>query len=355
MNIRDALRAGTLTLAAPALLVAGAASTGAGGGTALAADNVSPSAVVANGTLTVTGTNGADAIHAGLGATPNTFFVDFGNGDVRTFDSSTFVSISVFLGNGDDSFSVPVAGQFADKRLSVFGENGTDSLSGSRGADVLDGGNGDDAILGSDGNDLITGDRGDDVVDGEKGTDTELLGSGSDVAVWLPGEGSDNVDGDSGADALNFIGADAAETMALTANGNHAVFTRQPGSVVMDTVDVETLNLRALGGADAVTLNDVHGTALDTVNVDLSSAQGNGDNAGDTLTVNGTAAADNLAVTAQGSAVTLTGGQPSVHVTGAEPTDRLQINTGDGNDAVLVTDAARALITVAVDLGSGQL
>jgi hypothetical protein len=44
-----------------------------------------------------------------------------------------------------------------------------------------------------------------------------------------------------------------------------------------------------------------------------------------------------------------------VHVTGAEPTDHLQINTGDGNDGVLVADAARALITIAVDLGAGQL
>jgi hypothetical protein len=286
MNIRDARRAGMLTLAAPALLVAGVASSGIGGsGIALAADNLSPTAVVADGTLTVTATNGDNNVSVGLGATPSTFVVDFGGGDSRSFDPTSFVSIDVFLGNGDDAFTVPVGHQFTGKRLSVFGENGDDSL------------------LGSDGNDVITGGRGDDVVDGGKGTDTEVLGSGSDIAVWLPGEGSDNVDGGSGTDALNFVGADGAETMALNANGQHAVFTRQPGSVVMDTVGVETLNIRALGGADTITVNDGTGTALDTVNIDLSSSQGTGDNAIDTVTVNGT--------------------QPTVHVTGAETTDQL--------------------------------
>jgi hypothetical protein len=337
MNVRDALRAGTLTLAAPAFLVIGVASTAGGGGIALAADNTSPTAVVTNGALTVTGTNGSDTVHVGLGATPNTFVVDFGNGDSRTFDPASFASISVFLGNGDDNFSVPANGQFANKRLSVFGENGNDS------------------ILGSDGNDQIVGDRGDDVVDGGKGTDTEILGSGSDLAVWKPGEGSDIVDGGSGTDALNFIGADGAETMALAANGIHAVLTRLPGSVVMDTVDVEVLDLHTLGGADVVTLNDVHGTALDTANIDLSSSTGTGDNAVDAITVNGTDAADTIAVGAQGNAVSVDGGQPSLHVTGAETTDRLQINAGNGNDAVSVVDAARALITIAVDLGAGQL
>jgi len=322
MNIRDALRAGTLTLAAPALLVAGA-STGVGG-VALAADNVSPSAVVANGTLTVTGTNGADTVHIGLGATANTFVVDFGNGDVRTFDSSTFVSISVSLGNGDDSFSIPVAGQFTDKRLTVFGENGADTVSGSRGADVLDGGSGDDSILGNDGNDFIAGDRGDDVADGEKGTDTEALGSGADVAVWLPGEGSDNVDGGSGSDVLDFVGANVAETMALSSTGGHAVFTRQPGNVVMDTVGVETLSITPLGGAD-------------------------------TITVNGTDADDNLTVGAIGSVVSVSGVQPTVLITGAETTDTLQVNAGNGNDSVSVSDAARALMNITVDLGAGQL
>jgi hypothetical protein len=336
MTIRDALSAKLLTLAAPALIVGVASSTVIGGGVALAADKSFPSAVVANGTLTVTGTNAGDTVHIGLGAIPNTFVVDFGDGDVRTFDPASFASISVFLGNGDDTFSVPAAGQFSDKRLSVFGDNGNDS------------------ILGSNGGDQIVGGNGDDIVDGGRGADTEFLDNGSDVAVWLPGEGSDVVDGGNGEDALNFVGADVAETMALTANGQHAVFTRQPGAVVMDTVAVETLNIDALGGADLITLNNMRGTALNNVNLDLSSSQGTGDNATDTVTVNGTEAADHFAVQATGNAVSVEGAQPRVHVTGAETTDVLQVNAGDGNDSVRVSDAARALTTIAVDLGADQ-
>ncbi len=54
--------------------------------------------------------------------------------------------------------------------------------------------------------DVLVGDRGNDFVNGQVGADTELLGSGDDTAAWLPGEGSDDVLGDSGADTLAFTG-----------------------------------------------------------------------------------------------------------------------------------------------------
>src|SRR3954452_5109663 len=157
-----------------------------------------PAAAVVDGTPALEGTSGDDAITVGVGADPSQFRVDFGGAAAaRTFDRAGFTAISVFLGRGDDSFSVDSHGQFNDRPL------------------IVHGGKGDDTIRGSNGDDLIVGGSGDDNVDGGHGADTELLGSGNDTAVWLPGEGSDVIQGGGGHDALTFLGNGANEKFAL--------------------------------------------------------------------------------------------------------------------------------------------
>src|SRR5947208_2278460 len=83
---------------------------------------------------------------------------------------------------------------------------------------------------------------GDDTVDGDRGNDIEFLGSGDDTAVWLPGEGSDVVNGDGGEDALAFVGADGNEVDDLSASGHRVLFSREPGAVRMDLDGVEQLD-----------------------------------------------------------------------------------------------------------------
>ena len=46
-------------------------------------------------------------------------------------------------------------------------------------------------------------------------------------------------------------------------------FTRDVGNIIMDLNDVESINLNALGGADAITVNDLSGTDVVQVNIDL--------------------------------------------------------------------------------------
>src|SRR4051794_28843409 len=187
------------------------------------ADDGDPSAPVTNNTLTVTGIDGGDTIHIGLGADPGTLLVDLGNGTLpQSFDRSTFTAISVFVLRGDDTVTA-AAGSFSDEALTVSGGPGDDTITGSAGGDTLIGGPGDDTINGADGDDLVFGDGGADVVDGQRGTDSEFLGGGRDTAVWLPGEGSDAVDGGVGHDDLVFHGANVAERLALTANGSSDV------------------------------------------------------------------------------------------------------------------------------------
>lgn len=334
MNVRPAF-ARPVGLAASATLAIGFVGT-APAASALA-EPPAASASVHDGVLTVEGSNQADAVTIGVAADPSKLSVDLGAGaSALSFDRTTFTSISVFLGNGDDTFSVSPTGQFNNVHLTVSG------------------GNGNDMIRGSDGNDLIVGDNGDDNADGGRGADTEILGNGDDTALWLPGEASDVVDGGLGHDVLTFIGAAGNEKFALNAHENHVTLTRDVGTVRMDLVGVEHAQLAALGGVDTVSIGDLRGTDLETTDVDLASG-GVSDGQLDTVTIAGTDQADDVAVAANGNAVDVTGLRPATHISGADTRDQLQVATGDGNDSVSVADAAGSLMTVAVDLGAGQL
>jgi Ca2+-binding RTX toxin-like protein len=323
-----------------------------GAPTAYATPSRTASASVAGAVLTISGSNAGDNITVDF-RSPDSVAVDLG-GATQSFARSGLASVSVFLGNGDDAFSIATGGSAStDLPLDVAGGNGRDTIAGGANVDFLFGESGDDRLLGGAGTDVLFGDRGNDFVNGQVGADTELLGSGDDTAAWLPGEGSDNIIGDSGADTLAFTGAGGDEVMSLSANGRSAVFLRSPGAIRMDLDGVERLALTTLGGVDAVTVNDLSGTDLVEASVDLSAA-GVGDLKDDIVTVNGTDAADSIAVAALAGGVDISGLRPETVITGNEPTDHLNINARDGADQVAVSDAAKALINVLVDLGSGQ-
>ena len=46
-------------------------------------------------------------------------------------------------------------------------------------------------------------------------------------------------------------------------------FFRDVGNITMDTNDIETVDFNALGGADTITVNDLTGTDVTNVNLDL--------------------------------------------------------------------------------------
>ena len=354
MNIRSILAAGPVGLATSTTLAMGVVAA-MPAHAALADSSLSPSASVVDGTLVIHGTNDPDVIAIRLGTEPAVLQVDLGNGaPAQGFDPATFSAISVRLGPSDDQFSVSPAGQFSNIPLTVRGGLGADTINGSSGADRLVGGSGNDTIRGGDGDDVIFGRTGDDNVDGERGTDTEILGWGRDTALWLPGEGSDVIDGGRGnRDALTFIGADGNENMAVSANAGHAILTRDLGLIRMDLDNVERLNLAALSGTDTVTVGDLTGTELRVANLDLSSA-GAGDGLLDSVIVNGTAHADHVNVEAVGSVLDVRGLHTDTRIVGNDTADHLQLATGDGDDFVNVSDAANTLIDVGIDLGVDQ-
>src|SRR5262249_15136274 len=147
-------------------------------------------------------------------------------------------------------------------------------------------------ITGGDGDDVITGGSGDDLIRGNAGNDVAFLGAGDDTFQWNPGDGSDVVEGQGGRDSLTFIGSNASEKIDVSAVGRRVQFTRDVGGVAMDLAGVEEIDFLALGGADVITVNDLAGTDLVDLELDLQSAVGGGDGEADAVIVNGSRSDD---------------------------------------------------------------
>ena len=86
-------------------------------------------------------------------------------------------------------------------------------------------------------------------------------------------------------------------------------FFRDVANVTMDINGVETVHFNALGGADNITVGDLSGTDVTQVQIDLAGTPGGttGDNANDTVTVNGTNAKDVVEVLGSGGSVAVVG------------------------------------------------
>jgi hypothetical protein len=295
-------------------------------------------ATVDAGTLRISGSRSADQIALRLSALdPNLLQVDIGdNGSADfTFDRGKFESIDVAAGNGADVVRI-------DEANGVFATTEATRIDGQNGDDRLSGGSGTQAFIGG---------RGNDFVDGNQGTDTAFLDQGDDTFVWDQGDGSDIVEGGRGFDTLVFNGFGANEIMAATASRARMLFTRVQGNIVMDLDDVEAIDVRPLGGTDTVTVNDMTGTDLTLVDVDLAAALGGstGDGLADTVRVVGTTGDDSIAADASDAAVEVSGLAALVRITHADPAlDTLVIDGLTGVDNFAVDPAVAARILVAV-------
>ena len=207
--------------------------------------------------------------------------------------------------------------------LNANGGNDSFSATGNLAALIkitVDGGTGNDTLLGSNGIDLLRGGDGNDFIDGQQGNDTALMDAGDDVFQWDPGDGNDVVEGQDGTDTMLFNGSNGDEIFEASANGKRVRFTRNLGNIVMDLNDVEAIDLNALGGADRTTVNNVSGTDLTAININLASTIGGtaGDGQADTVIVNGTNGANTVDIVGSGTSYTVTGLSALVSVGNSE-------------------------------------
>ncbi len=249
------------------------------------------------------------------------------------------------------------AGTIEKVVLSANGGDDVITTSGNLSALVqltLDGGAGNDTILGGNGADVIIGGDGNDLVDGNQGNDVAFLGAGDDRFVWDPGDGSDIVEGQDGFDTLRFNDAAIAEQVELSANGGRMRLVRDIGAITMDTNDVERVELQAGGGADKVTVNNLSGTDVTQVSVDLAAtAGGAGDGAADTVLVHGGGLNEGVSITGSSGSVSVSGLAALITLGGVEAGDSLAV-AGEGGFDILNASALQTAVRLTLDGGAGN-
>ncbi len=296
-------------------------------------------------------------LHEG-GAGNDTSVVNGGNGD-EVFTATANGTRVRFDRVNPAPFSIDIG---TTENLVVKMNGGNDSFSATGDLASLikitvDGGAGNDTILGSNGNDTLIGGTGNDFIDGQQGTDTALLGDGNDVFQWDPGDGNDIVEGGIGTDTMLFNGSNGSENFEVLANGQRGRFTRNLGNIVMDINDVEDIDLNALGGVDNLVVNDLTGTDIKRIDVNLAGTIGGttGDGAIDTVTVNGTNANNNIQVVGAGTSFSVLGLAARVNVTNSEgANDRLIVRSLGGNDTLTATALPAGVVKLTLDGGAGN-
>jgi Ca2+-binding RTX toxin-like protein len=163
-----------------------------------------------------------------------------------------------------------------------------------------------------------------------------LGGAGDDTFIWNPGDGSDIIEGQGGVDTMLFNGANIAEKIDVSANGTRVRFTRNVAAIVMDLAGVEGINFNALGGADEITVNDMSGTDLTELNINLAASGGIApDGSADTVIVKGTNEADVIQIVGDANAASVIGLPVTVNITALDPgSDKIQVDGLDGDDVI---------------------
>ena len=254
-----------------------------------------------------------------------------GAADTVTVNATQGDDVFAVSGDADGVFVTALQAQVdilfpeaANDRLVINGLDGSDTIDATNlAADGIQ-----LTMNGGAGNDLLLGSQGDDLIDGGDGNDVAFMAAGNDTFVWNPGDDSDTVEGQAGFDTLQFNGADVAENIDISVNGGRVVLSCNVGDVVMDLNGIESIDFNVRGGADTVVVNDLSGTDVSQININLAAAGGAGDGQVDTIVINATYG-DHVVLVADGGsgAITVQGLAATVHITGFEAAhDRIVID-----------------------------
>jgi Ca2+-binding RTX toxin-like protein len=286
--------------------------------------------------LTVLGDAGADAITVGRDAAG---VIDVNGGAVEIHGATATVR------NVD--------------RIVVFGGGGADRLAldvsnGPLPSASLHGGAGDDELFGGSGADRLLGGAGDDVLIGGGGSDQSLGGAGDDQLIWNPGDGSDVNEGGDGNDDVVVNGGGVDETFAATANGTRVRFDRvSPAPFSVDIGTSEHLVVNANGGDDSFAASgDLASLIALAVDGGPGSDRIDGGNGNDTLSggpgddkVDGNAGADSAALGDGNDTFVWDAGDGSDTVDGQAGDDALVFNgSAAAEQLTLSAHGSRALL-----------
>ena len=163
------------------------------------------------------------------------------------------------------------------------------------------------------------------------------------------------VEGQNDTDTLAFNGSNVNERTEVAANGGRVRFTRDVASIVMDLNDVESIEAKTFGGSDNLVVDDLSGTDVVNVSVDLAATGGGDDGQPDGVVVNATNGDDVVSVTGGATNVRVSGLSAQVSVSGGfAGSDRLTVNALAGDDVVDATELAAGATQLALDGGDGD-
>jgi hypothetical protein len=334
-----------------------------------------PTASLANGIVTVTGTAARDVVDVEM--SHDLLSVDFGfDGTIDAhFPMSRIKRLSVQLGGGDDGLSVTGLG-VGDVPITISGGSGNDGIGVVGFEDALVAGGAPVTISGNGGNDnlfasvpgsapvSITAGAGDDTVsggDGSIGPETISLGDGNDklvstfdVAASPFRTRSDTVDAGTGQDTLELRGTFESEDVDLSSKAGHLIVAHNQGDI--DALAFEKVTWFGFGGndeggfGDSVTVHDLSGTGVVNFTPNFSSpSDGTApNNSSDQLRVVGTAGDDHITLSGSGANITVAGLVPTVTPVLLNSADVLRIDTLAGNDTVDRSGLQRGLVQLQV-------
>jgi Ca2+-binding RTX toxin-like protein len=224
-------------------------------------------------------------------------------------------------------------------QLSLNGDAGNDTITGSAGNDELDGG---------DGNDVVAGGRGNDTVD---------LGAGNDLFAWRA-DGVDTVNGGDGIDTLLIAGSRGGDDFFIFPNGallTPFVSLNGQSNVSMIADEIERISVRALAGADTILIQNLTGTDVSAIDVDLAAtASGTRPDADADLVSVSTPTSDVVRVTSSGGRIIVTTPPVTVTIAHAGVNDQLAIGTGSGNALIDASSLAAGKISLSIFTDSGN-
>jgi Ca2+-binding RTX toxin-like protein len=227
---------------------------------------------------------------------------------------------------GQDGSDVLTGGSGSDM---IIGGAGQDSLSGGAASDNLQGGDGNDSISGGEGGDYITGDAGSDSLYGDAGDDTLLGGSENDTMYG--GDGNDSLNGGTGVDLM--YGGAGNDTIT-TVSGNDSL----NGEAGSDTFNItQSTDFAFVDGGESTNdldVLDLGSFSALTGGVTVS-VWGDGNGSWDWTTTNGAGQFSNIEALSGSNGADLidgSGGSGNLSQSGNAGSDTLK--GGSGNDTL---------------------
>jgi Ca2+-binding RTX toxin-like protein len=304
------------------------------------------SATLADGTLTITGTSGADSIRVSLDLT----LINISdNGVLSSFKATKVARISASLLGGDDFIALSKKDGNGAVKIPA-------TLSGGGGRDILRGGWRNDVLSGGDGNDSLDGNFGADVMDGGPGFDTADYSKRIGAVFIHPDSKPDDgeLNEDDNVQCERVYGGEGDDTFKITSADKGNEFFGQKGT---DTVDFSELISAGVDNIVNISLDDLKNDGkgdLDNIHSDIENVIGSSF----ADAIDGTKAANTLIGGAGNDTIMgelgndfLAGGLGQDELDGGNNTEIA--GTPDGLDTIVAVDPPVGNVADADSLGTG--